>query len=81
LVALGTFEPLYQLRMMDDDECGAVGGMIGRINGHTRSKWPSATLSTTKPKPILLDMGSNQGLHSGKLTTNRLSYDTVLYGK
>jgi hypothetical protein len=27
----GTASLLYQLRMMmDDDECGAVGGMLGR---------------------------------------------------
>jgi hypothetical protein len=29
---------LYQPRMMDDDECGAVGGMIGRENRSTRRK-------------------------------------------
>jgi hypothetical protein len=29
---------LYQPRMMDDDECGAVGGMIGRGNRSTRRK-------------------------------------------
>jgi hypothetical protein len=27
---------LYQLRMMDDDDCGAVGGMLDRGNRSTR---------------------------------------------
>jgi hypothetical protein len=38
------FGPLYQLRMMDDGECGAVGGMSGRGNRSTRRK----------PAPVLL---------------------------
>jgi hypothetical protein len=29
---------LYQPRMIDDDECGAVGGIIGRGNRSTRRK-------------------------------------------
>jgi hypothetical protein len=28
----------YQPRMMDDDECGAIGGMIGRGNGNFQRK-------------------------------------------
>jgi hypothetical protein len=37
--------------MVDDDECGTVGGMrIGRENQSTRKKTcPNATLSTTNP--------------------------------
>jgi hypothetical protein len=39
---------LYQPQMMDDDddECGAVGGMLGRGSRSTRRKMPSAALST-----------------------------------
>jgi hypothetical protein len=29
---------LYQPRMMDDDECGAVGGLIGKGNKRTSGK-------------------------------------------
>jgi hypothetical protein len=33
-----TFGPFYWPRLMDDDECGAVGGMIDRGNRSTRRK-------------------------------------------
>jgi hypothetical protein len=40
---------LYQPRMIDDDECGAVGGMrIGRGNRSTRRK--PASLPLCPPK-------------------------------
>jgi hypothetical protein len=32
------FGQLYQLRMIDDDECGAVGEVSGRGNRNTRRK-------------------------------------------
>jgi hypothetical protein len=32
LSSLGTFDLLYQTWMMDDGECGAVGGIIGKGN-------------------------------------------------
>jgi hypothetical protein len=48
---------LYHPRMMDDDECEAVGGMrIGRGNRSTQGNpCPSATLSTTNPTYLTLD--------------------------
>jgi hypothetical protein len=36
LVRLSLFGPLYHPRMMDDDECGAVGRMIDRRNRSIR---------------------------------------------
>jgi hypothetical protein len=39
---------LYQPRMMDDNKCGALRGMIGRGNQSTKT-CPSVTLSTTNP--------------------------------
>jgi hypothetical protein len=69
---------LYQPRMIDDDECEAVGGMrIGRGNRSTRRKPARATLSTTNP--TWFDSGSNPGRHGGKPATNRLSYCTARY--
>jgi hypothetical protein len=60
--------------MIDDDECGAVGG---RGNRSTRRKPAhSATLSTTDP--TWSDLGSNPGCrHGGKPATNRQSYGTA----
>jgi hypothetical protein len=41
---------LYQLRMIDEDECGAVSGMrISRGNRSTRRKPAPVLLSTTNP--------------------------------
>jgi hypothetical protein len=42
---------LYQPQMIDEGDCGAVGGMkIGRGNRSTRKKpCPNATLSTSNP--------------------------------
>jgi hypothetical protein len=61
---------------MDDDECGAVGGMSGRGNRSTRTKTcPTATLSTTNPTPRHL--GSNTGRRGGKPTTNGLTPPSV----
>jgi hypothetical protein len=33
-----TIDLLYQPRMMDDDDCGAVGGTVGRGSGSTKRK-------------------------------------------
>jgi hypothetical protein len=64
---------LYQPRMMDDDECGAVGGMSDREDRSTRRKTcPSAALSTTNP--TWPDTGSNPGRSPRKQSSNRLSY-------
>jgi hypothetical protein len=57
---------LYQPRMTDDDECGAVGGMrIGRGDRSTRRKpAPPPLCPTTNPK--IPDLGSNPGPRCGK---------------
>jgi hypothetical protein len=52
----------------DDDEFGAMGGIIGR---ETELLAPNSTLSTTNP--TCPDPGSNPGQQA----TNRLSYDTA----
>jgi hypothetical protein len=53
-------------QMIDDGDCGAIGGMtIGRGNRSIREKtFPSATLSTTNP--TWADPGSNSGRRGGK---------------
>jgi hypothetical protein len=41
---------LYQPKMIDDGDCGAIGGMkIGRGNRSTRMKPAPVPLSTTNP--------------------------------
>jgi hypothetical protein len=65
---------LYQSRMIDGDDCGA----ISRVNEwQGKQKYlgktcPSAALSTTDP--TWLDLGSNTGCHGGKPASNCLSY-------
>jgi hypothetical protein len=68
---------LYQSRMIDNGDCGAVGGMrIGKGNRSTRKNpCPSATLSTTKvTRP---DLGTNTGYCGGEKATNHLGYSTA----
>jgi hypothetical protein len=65
---------LYQPQVLDDGECGAIGGMkIGRGNRSTRGKPAPAPLC---PPQIPHDQtpGSNPGRRSGKPATNRLSH-------
>jgi hypothetical protein len=54
--------------MMDDDECGAVGGMIGRRNRSSRRK-PAPMPLWSAINPALLDLGSNPGSSGGKQET------------
>jgi hypothetical protein len=62
--------------IMDDDERGAVGGMLGSENRSTQRKpAPIAPLSTTNP--IVSDMGSKQGRRGGKPETYRLNCGTA----
>jgi hypothetical protein len=66
---------LYQPRMIDDDDYGAVGGMrIGRENRSTRRKHAPVPLCTPQ---IPHDLGSNPGRRGGKPASNRLSYGTA----
>jgi hypothetical protein len=67
---------LYQPRMIDNDDYGAVGGMRdGRGNRSTRRKPAPVPLC---PPQIPHDLGSNPGRLGGKTATNRLSYGTAL---
>jgi hypothetical protein len=63
--------------MIDDDECGGVGGMrIYRGNRSTRRK--PAPLPFCPPQ-IPHDLGSNTGRSGGKPVTNRLNHGSA-YG-
>jgi hypothetical protein len=61
---------------INDDACGAIGGIIGKGNGITRRKHaPVPALSATNPtRP---DQGWSPGRRDGKQATNRLSYNTA----
>jgi hypothetical protein len=76
LVHWSPFDLLYQPQMMDDDECGAFVGIIGRGNGSTWRKHAPLPLCTPK---IPHDLTSDRtwGRHSGKPATNRLNYGTA----
>jgi hypothetical protein len=68
---------LYQPRMMDGGECGAIGDMrIIRRNRSTRRK-PVASATLYATNLIWPDLGSKLGLLRWKPTTNRLSYGTA----
>jgi hypothetical protein len=79
LVLRPLFGLLYQPRMIDDGECGAVGGMRigGGIRSTRRKSVPNASLSITYP--TWPDPGSNPGRCCGKPETNRLSYGTATW--
>jgi hypothetical protein len=68
---------LYQPRMIDDDECGAVVGMrISRRNRSTLRK-PSPVPLCPPQDPHDLTWTLNPSRRRGKLATNRLSYGKV----
>jgi hypothetical protein len=61
---------LYQPRMIDGDDCGAISGMNewqGKPK-YSEETCPSAALSTTDH--TCLDPGSNPGCRGGKPATN-----------
>jgi hypothetical protein len=61
---------------MEDDECGAGGGMLGRGNGSNRKKTcPSDALSNINSTQ--LDVSSNPDRCGEKPVTNSLSYGTA----
>jgi hypothetical protein len=63
--------------MIDDDECGAVGGMrIGMEKRNTRRK-PAPMHLCPPQTPHDLTLGSNPGSRSVKPATNSLSYGTA----
>jgi hypothetical protein len=68
LVRLPLFGLLYQSRMMNDDEYGAVGGMFGKGNRSTRRK--PARMPLCPPQ-------IPHGPSRWESTTNLLSYGTV----
>jgi hypothetical protein len=63
--------------MMDDDERGAVGEVIGRRNQSTQRKPAPVPLSSLQIPPCL-DLGSNPGHRDGKPAADRLSYGTAV---
>jgi hypothetical protein len=69
---------LYRPKMINEDDCGAIGGMkIGRANRSTRRKLAPAPLS---PPQIPHDQtrARTPGRRGGKPATNRLSYGAAL---
>jgi hypothetical protein len=71
----------YQPRMIDDDECGAVGGMrIGRENRSTRRK---PALVTLCPPQIRRDLAWARTLAAAvgnrRLTGHRKSYQMFIF--
>jgi hypothetical protein len=68
---------LYQPQMIDDGDCGAVGGMkIARGNRSTQRK-PAPVPLCPPQIPHKQTPGSNPGRRGGKPATNRLCYGTV----
>jgi hypothetical protein len=65
---------LYQPRMINDGDCGEIGGIkTGRRKPkYSEKTCPSATLSTTNSTWV--DPGLNPGRRGGKPATNCLSY-------
>jgi hypothetical protein len=69
---------LYKSKMIDEDDCGAIGGMkIGRGNRSTRRKPASAPLC---PPQIPHDQtrARTPGRRGGKPATNSLNYGAAL---
>jgi hypothetical protein len=62
--------------MMDDDECGAMGGMLVRGNLSTRRRPATVPLC---PPQIPHGRGSNSDRCGGKPASNRLSYGTAKF--
>jgi hypothetical protein len=76
MVLLSLFGLLYQPQMIDDDDCGAIGGMlISRENRSTGRKPTPVPMSTTNP--TLRDPDWNPGRSCGKPATNGLRYGTA----
>jgi hypothetical protein len=69
---------LYQPQMINDGDCGAIGGMeIGRGNWSTRRQFSTVPLLFTT-NPRWPDPCLNPESCCGKPATNRLSYGTAL---
>jgi hypothetical protein len=67
---------LYQPRMRDNDECGAVGGMkIGRETEVHGGNLPQCHFAHQNPAGT--DLGSIPDHRVGKPAPNRLSYGTA----
>jgi hypothetical protein len=65
---------LYQPRIIDSDDCGAISG-LNEWQGkpkYSDETCSSAALSTTDP--TWYDPGWNPGRHGGKSASNRVSY-------
>jgi hypothetical protein len=65
---------LYKPQMIDEDDCGAIGGMkIGRGNRSTQSK-PAPVPLCPLQIPHDQTRARTPGRRGGKPATNRLSY-------
>jgi hypothetical protein len=62
--------------MTDDDECGAIGGMLGRGNRSARRE-PAAVPLCPPQIPHDLTWTRTRDRRGGKPATNRLSYGTA----
>jgi hypothetical protein len=70
------FGLLYPPRMIDDKECGGIGGIMGRGNQRTRRK--PAVLPFYSPQvPHDLPRDRTRGYSGGKPATNRVRYGTA----
>jgi hypothetical protein len=78
LSTVATSGLLYKPQMIDDGDCGAIGGMkIGRGNRNTRRKPAAVPLC---PPQIQHDQtrARTPGRRGGKPATNRLSYGAAI---
>jgi hypothetical protein len=75
LSPLGTAALLYQPQMIDEGDCGAIGGM--KIGIGNRSTLRKPTPVPLCPPQIPHDQGSNPGRRGGKPATTCLSYGTA----
>jgi hypothetical protein len=69
---------VYKTQMIDEDDCGAIGGMkIGRGNRSTRGK-PAPAPFCPPQIPHDQTRARTPGRRGGKPVTNRLSYGAAL---
>jgi hypothetical protein len=69
---------LYQPRMIDDGDCGAVGEMKIRRGYRSTRRKPVPTLHRPPEIPHDLILGSKPGRRVGKQATNLLSYGAAI---